>query len=91
MNLESKVVLLDTVFVQEVDEETILLDTSTQEYFSLDEVGTIFYHFLEEEQDLKVIVKELAKHFSTKESTIEIDLLAFLKALEEKGLVDFLN
>jgi len=87
MNLESKVVLLESVFVQEVDEETILLDTSTQEYFSLDEVGTIFYHFLEEEQDLKVIVKELTEHFSTQQETIERDLLVFLKALEEKGLV----
>jgi len=87
MNLESKVVLLETVFVQEVDEETILLDTNTQEYFSLDEIGTIFYHFLEEEQDLKIIVKELSEHFSTNESTIEKDLLVFLKALQEKGLV----
>ena len=87
MNLESKVVLVESVFVQEVDEETILLDTSTQEYFSLDEVGTIFYHFLEEEQNLKTIVKELAEHFSTKEETVEVDLFVFLKALEEKGLV----
>jgi len=87
MNLESKVVLVESVFVQEVDEETILLDTSTQEYFSLDEVGTIFYHFLEEEQNLKTIVKELAEHFLTKEETIEVDLFVFLKALEEKGLV----
>jgi len=87
MNLESKVVLLETVFVQEVDEETILLDTSTQEYFSLDEIGSIFYHFLEEEQDLNVIVQELSEHFSANELTIERDLLVFLKALEEKGLV----
>ena len=87
MNLESKVVLLETVFVQEVDEETILLDITTREYFSLDEIGSMFYHFLEEEQDLKVIVKELAEHFSTNNSTIEKDLLVFLKALQEKGLV----
>jgi len=87
MNLESKVVLLETVFVQEVDEETILLDTNTQEYFSLDEIGSIFYHFLEEEQDLKIIVKELSEHFSIKESTLEADLLEFLKNLKKKNLI----
>jgi len=88
MDLKSKVVLLETVFVQEVDDETILLDTNTQEYFSLDEIGTIFYHFLEEEEDLQIIVKELAVHFSTKESTIEVDLMSFLQTLEEKALVE---
>ena len=87
MNLESKVVLLETVFVQEVDEETILLDTNTQEYFSLDEIGSIFYHFLEEEQDLKIIVKEFSEHFSIKESTLEADLLEFLKNLKKKNLI----
>ena len=87
MNIKSKVALLETVFVQEVDEETILLDTQTQEYFSLDEVGSMFYHFLEEEQDLQVIVEELAVHFAKPESTIGEDLFNFLEALEEKGLV----
>lgn len=28
-----------TVFIQEIDDEIILLDTITQEYFSLNEVG----------------------------------------------------
>ena len=87
MNLESKIVLLDTVFLQEVDEETILLDTDTQEYFSLDEIGSMFYHFLEEEQNLKIIIKDLSEHFMTEEKIIENDLFNFLKALEEKGLV----
>ena len=87
MNLNSKVTLLETVFVQEVDEEMILLDTNTQKYFSLDEVGAIFYHFLEEEEDLNVIVKELSEHFSKDEKVIENDLLHFLVALQEKGLV----
>ena len=30
-----------TVFIQEIDDEIILLDTITQEYFSLNEVGKI--------------------------------------------------
>jgi hypothetical protein len=90
MNLDSKVTLLDTVFVQEVDEETILLDTTTQEYFSLDEVGSMFYHFVEVEQDLRVIVKELAEHFSKEELTIEKDLFTFLQALKVKGLVEII-
>jgi len=87
MNLNNKVLLLESVFVQEVDEEMILLDINTQEYFSLDEVGAIFYNFLKEEQDLRVIAEELAEHFSTETTTIEKDLVAFLTVLEEKGLV----
>ena len=46
MTLESKVKINENVFLQEVDDETILLDSETQEYFSLNEVGTLFYHLL---------------------------------------------
>jgi len=87
MTIQSKVNIDNDVFLQEVDDETIILNAKTQEYFSLDEMGSIFYHFLKEEDDLEIIVKELSEHFSKDEKVIENDLLQFLKSLEEKGLV----
>ena len=88
MTINSKVIIPDTVFLQEVDDETILLDINTQEYFSLDEMGTIFYKFLKEESDLTIIVEELSVHFAVSSQEIKNDLLVFIKSLEEKGLLE---
>lgn len=87
MTLETNVVLFDSVFLQEVDEETILLDINSEEYFSLNEVGSIFYQMLKDEPNLIKAAKLLEEHFDVPASRIESDLLSFVKALEEKGLV----
>lgn len=87
MTLDVDVVLLDTVFLQEVDDETILLDTNTQEYFSLNEVGGVFYQAMKYETNLMKIVEMLSEHFEVEYKKIEIDLLVFVKALKEKGLL----
>ena len=88
MTIDSKVSVRDTVFLQEVDDEIVLLDINTEEYYSLDEIGGIFYKFLKEEEDLPVIVRELAEHFNVKSQEIEKDLFTFIKSLKEKGLVE---
>ena len=90
MTIDSKVSIPDTVFLQEVDDETILLDINTQEYFSLNEVGGVFYHMLKDEPNLQKSAEVLAEHFEVSLEDIEKDLLAFVKALEEKGLVTLL-
>lgn len=86
MLIKHNINIIDTVFLQEVDEETILLDTSTEEYFSLNEVGNIFYHMLKEEPSLEKSSEVLAEHFQRPLEEIQKDLLAFAKALEAKGL-----
>jgi hypothetical protein len=86
MTIDSKISIPDTVFLQEVDNETILLDINTQEYFSLDEVGGIFYRFLKEEPSLLIIVDELSQHFEKKKEDIQNDLFTFINSLSEKNL-----
>ncbi len=87
MTLDTKVHIKETVFLQEVDGETILLDTESEEYFSLNEVGSIFYHILKEEDDLRVIVDELSTHFDLSKEKLQRDLFAFIETLSEKKLV----
>ncbi len=87
MTLESTVILLDTVFLQEVDDEIILLETNSEEYFSLNQVGGIFYQVLQEESNLLKALKMLEEHFEVPQAEIEKDFLTFLEDLEKKGLI----
>jgi hypothetical protein len=76
-----------TVFIQEIDDEVILLDTTTQEYFSLNEVGKNIIDLISENLTKDQIVEELSNIYEVDKIQIEKDLTNFAKALEEKGLI----
>ncbi len=77
----------NTVFVQEVDNEVILLDTLSQEYFSLNEVGKNILDLISENLTSEEIIEELSQVYEVDKSQIQTDLSTFIKALQEKGLI----
>ena len=76
-----------TVFIQEIDDEIILLDTITQEYFSLNEVGKNIIDLISENLTKDEMVEELSNIYEVDRIQIEKDLINFAKLLEKKGLI----
>ena len=76
-----------TVFIQEIDDEIILLYTITQEYFSLNEVGKNIIDLISENLTKDEMVEELSNIYEVDRIQIEKDLINFAKLLEEKGLI----
>lgn len=76
-----------TVFVQDIDEEVILLDTTTQEYFSLNEVGKDIIDFIRKNLSHDEIVEELSNIYEVGKIQIGNDLSNFISALEKRGLI----
>ena len=87
MNLNQKVTFADTVFAQEVDGEMVLLDMQSENYFGLDEVGTVIWQAMQEQRCLKDILLVLMEQYDVKEDILEKDLLTFTHALVENGLI----
>ena len=87
MNIKSKVTLSKNVFAQEIDEETIILDSETQEYFSLNEIGKVIWGLLERNKQLEEIKAEMLDMYEVPADQIEIDLLNFIQALAAKRLI----
>ena len=48
MNFTQKVNFFDTVFAQEVDDEMVLLDMNSENYFGLDTVDSDIWQLLQE-------------------------------------------
>jgi hypothetical protein len=90
MRLDSKVKIAEDVFMQEIDDETILLDIKTEEYFSLNEIGKVFYEILSEKETLVDVLDELENCFEVPQVELQKDLFSFVKALEEKKLLTIL-
>ena len=87
MNIKSKITLSKNVFAQEIDEETIILDSETQEYFSINEIGKVIWSLIEEKKNLEEIKAEMLDMYEVPEEQIGKDVLNFLQALEQKGLI----
>ena len=87
MNIKSKITLSKNVFAQEIDEETIILDSETQEYFSINEIGKVIWSLIEEKKNLAEIKAEMLDMYEVPEEQIEKDLLNFIQALEQKRLI----
>ena len=88
MNLNQKITFADTVFAQEVDGEMVLLDMQSENYFGLDEVGTVIWQAMQDQRCLKDILLVLMEQYDVKEDILEKDLLTFTHALVENGLIE---
>ena len=88
MDINTKVQIPSSVFIQEVDNEVIILDTITEEYFSINEVGKDIWDLISKNQSLKAIKEELLLVYEIDEKQLEVDILNFIKALNEKGLIN---
>lgn len=87
MNIKSKVILSNNVFAQEIDDETIILDAITQEYFSLNEIGKVIWSLLSQDKNLEEIKAQMLEMYEVPEEQLEKDVLNFLQALAKKGLI----
>jgi hypothetical protein len=87
VNIKSEITLPHSVFVQEIDDETIILDSVSQEYFSLNEIGKVIWNLLSQSIKLEDIKIQMLEMYEVEEFQLENDILNFIKALKEKGLI----
>ncbi len=76
-----------TVFIQEVDDEVIILDTNTQEYFSINEVGKDIWEHISKNTPKDKLIEELSTKYEVPKEQLEVDIQNFCEALEQKGLI----
>lgn len=76
----------DVVFRQ-VGGEAVVLDLTTQRYFSLDETGTRMWMLLAEHGDLTAVHDQLLSEYEVDPDTLHRDLESLVKKLLEAGLL----
>ncbi len=87
MNLDTKVTVPETVFLQEIDGETILLNAENGNYFSFNDVGTAIWKLLLETETLKDLHSNMLDVYDVDPIQLEKDILTFVTALYEKNLI----
>jgi hypothetical protein len=86
INLDTRINIPETVYTQEIGEETILLDTQGGHYFGLDPVGTRMWQLLRQHGALRPAYEILLTEYNVTPERLEADLLALTSKMVEKGL-----
>jgi len=70
-----------------VDEDTVILDTASGRYFSLEGVGSTLWRALQEPRSFGELLETVTDAYDVGVETAERDVRALLSNLEEAGLV----
>lgn len=81
----------DSIFIQEIDDEVIILDSNTQEYFTINQVGKDIWELLSKELTLEEVVTELMEIYDISKEQLESDVKNFIEALSQKGLIKIID
>ena len=68
--------------------ETVLLNIETGQYYAVDAVGGRFLEMLNSADSLGDAASRLAAEYEQPDERIQEDLIAFLEALRQRGLVE---
>lgn len=82
-----RIQLSDQALAQPVQDETVLLDLKSAQYFGLNEVGGRVWALLAEGLDLTAVRDQLLDEFDVTLDVLEPDLVGLLQALVAEGLV----
>ena len=87
LTLTARVSPRDGVLFQQLQDEAVLLNLDSGQYFGLDPVGTRIWNLLTEGKALQEVVSAIATEYEVDATRCQADLLKLLGDLEEQGLV----
>jgi hypothetical protein len=77
----------DDVIYQALQNEIILLNLKSQQYFGLDDVGSAMWKLLVEQGDLESVAARISAEYDADETTVRDDLHILIGRLLDAGLL----
>jgi len=87
MNLTDTIHISQTLFVQAVDDEIILLDTQSENYFSLDPMGKVMWEQLSDKPSLQALEAYMLEHYDVSKEVLKKDIEVFITTLLTNKLI----
>jgi hypothetical protein len=82
-----KIAIHPDVITQEIEDELVLLHMGSEDYFSLDDVGTAMWKLLVAHGDLEQVIAILLDEYDVEEARVRDDLHKLVLQLLERKLV----
>jgi hypothetical protein len=76
------------IVFNKLDDEIMMMSIKNSEYYGLDNIASRVWEILANPSTLSQIVKTLMEEFEVSEESCYTDITEFLKALDEKNLIE---
>ena len=86
-----KISIPESVLVQNLEDESVLLNLDSEQYFGLDDVGTSMWEGLKETESVETAYEKLLKMYEVEPEQLRQDLDNLVKKLQEHGLVEIIQ
>ena len=87
MKLNTNYTIPNSVMLQTIDDESLLLDTESEEFFSLNEMGYLMWESMLKHNNLNDIKEEFLSLYNVSPEVLTKDIVEFSQTLEQKGLL----
>lgn len=91
LSLPKTVKVSDNVLFQQINNECVLLNMESEQYFGLDDVGARIWEILSENGDTENALATLQAEYDADEQTLRQDLSKLLSELESEKLITVEN
>ena len=76
------------IFWRKVEDETILLNIDDGFYYTLDEVGSIIWRMVVDNEGEDKIIAQIMDEYDVDETTVKKDVKNILKKLEKESIIE---
>ena len=88
-SLPTEIVFSPDVLFQAIDDEAILLDMASEEYFALNELGMRMWQLLSENGSTDSAIRQLLMEYEVDETTLRQDMAEWIDELVELGMANY--
>lgn len=88
ITVESTVVVAPGLTAANLGDEAVLLDANSGRYYGLNELGARIFELARTPNAVSEIKNALLQEYKVEEAQLEADLLAFLRDMEQRNLVE---
>ena len=78
----------DQILANTLDEETVLLSIPNSQYYGMKSVAARIWELIATPTTVSDIIKVLLEEYAVPENECALDVLSFLAALRQEGLID---
>ncbi len=87
MDFSKKIVVSENVFVQEIDDEIVMLDMNSENYFGLNNIGSEIWKLMQEKETIQEIYEAMKDAYDIDGETLKNDIENLFANLEKNRLV----
>ena len=87
---DSRVLIPDEIVLQQVENESVVINLLTEKYFGLDEIGTQIWIAITSTSSIQEAIEDLLSEYEVGQNHLEQDVFELAQELEEFGLISFI-